>query len=256
MPRPTICLNSVIEPTSRSSTISRQVCASTPVESSREVVTSTGIFRFRVDEVAELGLALGVAAGDAHDVAVVLGDQIGVLVDERLAHPRRVFLIDAEDDGLLEAVAALLEELGDLLGDQLGAVVEHQRAVEVLGVVDAVLDLLALAVELALLGPVALHVAVDVDLDHLVGREEAVADALLQRVGVDRLAEVVRCWRRTRFPSAWRSGRSAWPTRSIRGFRATPNPRPRCRGGTRRSRSGRRSRARTRGRASAAPPGR
>src|SRR5579872_683445 len=36
-PRPTICLNSVIEPTARSSTISRQVCASTPVESGREV---------------------------------------------------------------------------------------------------------------------------------------------------------------------------------------------------------------------------
>ena len=29
------------------------------------------------------------------------------------------------------------------------------------------------------------------DLDDLVGREEAVVDALLQRVGVDRLAEVV-----------------------------------------------------------------
>ena len=107
------------------------------------MVTSTGIFRFRVDEVAELVLAFRVAAGDAHDVAVVLGDEIGVLVDERLPHPRRVLLIDAEDDGLLEAVAALLQELGDLLGDQLGAVVEHQRAVEVLGVVDAVLDLLA-----------------------------------------------------------------------------------------------------------------
>ena len=102
-----------------------------------------------------------------------------------------MLLIDAEDDGLLEAVAALLEELGDLLGDQLGAVVEDQRAVEILLVVDAVLDLVALAVEFALLRPIALHVAVDMDLDHLVGREEAVADALLQRVGVDRLAEVV-----------------------------------------------------------------
>ena len=109
---------------------------------------------------------------------------------ERLAHPRRVLLIDAEHDGLLEAVAALLQELGDLLRDQLGAVVQHQRAVEILGVVDAVLDLLAFAVELALLGPVALHVAVDMDLDHLVGREEAVADALLQRVGVNRVAEI------------------------------------------------------------------
>ena len=60
-----------------------------------------------------------------------------------------MFLIDAEDDGLLEAVAAFLQELGDLLRDQLGAVVEHQGAVEILGVVDAVLDLVAVAVELA-----------------------------------------------------------------------------------------------------------
>ena len=62
-----------------------------------------------------------------------------------------------------------------LLGDELGAVVDDQGAVEVLLVVDAVLDLVAVAVELALLGPVALDVAVDVDLDDLVGREEAVA---------------------------------------------------------------------------------
>jgi hypothetical protein len=42
----------------------------------------------------------------------------------------------------------------------------HQREVEILGVVDAVLDLLALAVELALFWPVARHVAIDMDLDH------------------------------------------------------------------------------------------
>ena len=42
VPRPTICLNSVIDPTSRSSTISRQVWTSTPVESRRDVVTRTG----------------------------------------------------------------------------------------------------------------------------------------------------------------------------------------------------------------------
>ena len=148
------------------------------------------IFRFRVDEISEFGLAFGIAAGDAHDITVVLGDQIGVLVDERLAHARRVLLIDAEHDGLLEAVAAFPQELRYLAGNKLGAVVDYQRAVEVLGVVDAVLDLLAFAVELALLGPVALHVAVDVDLHHLVGREEAVADALLERIGVNRLAEI------------------------------------------------------------------
>ena len=68
-----ICLNSVIEPTARSSTIRRQVWASTPVESSREVVTITGILRLGVDEVVELVLAFVVVAGDAHDVALVLG---------------------------------------------------------------------------------------------------------------------------------------------------------------------------------------
>jgi hypothetical protein len=82
VPRPTICLNSVMLPTSRSSTIRRQVCASTPVDSRREVVTMTGTLRFGVDEVAELLLALGVVAGDAHDVARVLLHQVGVFIDE------------------------------------------------------------------------------------------------------------------------------------------------------------------------------
>ena len=106
-----------------------------------------GIFRFRVDEVAELRLALAVAASDAHDIAVILVAQVLVLVDQGLPHPRGMFLIDAEDDGLLEAVAALLQEIGDLLGNQLGAVVDDERAVEILRVVDAVFDLLAVAVE-------------------------------------------------------------------------------------------------------------
>ena len=78
---------------------------------------------------------------------------------------------------------------------------------------------------LALLGAPAGEVLVEVDADDLVGSEEAVLDALLQRVGVDRLAEVVRCSRRTSSPSASRSGRSGWRTRSSRGSRARPSPR-------------------------------
>jgi hypothetical protein len=35
----------------------------------------------------------------------------------------RVFLVHAEDDGLLESVAAFLQEVGDLLGGEFGAVV-------------------------------------------------------------------------------------------------------------------------------------
>jgi hypothetical protein len=74
---------------------------------------------------------------------VVFAIEILVLIDERLTHPRSMFLVHAEYDGLLEAVAAFLQKLRDLLRDNLGAVVEHERVVKVLGVVDAVLDLLS-----------------------------------------------------------------------------------------------------------------
>jgi hypothetical protein len=63
--------------------------------------------------------------------------------------------------------------------------------VEILGVVDAIFDLVAVAVELPEFRAIAFHVPVDVNLDDLVGREEAVADPLPQRIGEDRLAEIV-----------------------------------------------------------------
>ena len=102
-----------------------------------------------------------------------------------------MFLVHAEDDRLLEAIAAFLQIPGDLAGHQLGAFVEHQGAVEVFEVVDAVFDLVAVPVELPLLGAIAFHIPVDMDLDDLVGRQEAVENALFQGVGIDRLSEVM-----------------------------------------------------------------
>ena len=74
----------------------------------------------------------------------------------------------------LEAVAAFLQIPGDLAGHQLGTFVEHQGAVEVFEIVDTVFDLVAVPVELPLLGAIAFHIPVDMDLDDLVGRQEAV----------------------------------------------------------------------------------
>src|SRR6185312_7876581 len=105
------------------------------------------IFRFGVDEIAEFGLPLDITTCDTHDIAAVLRHEIGVLVDERLAHPSRVLLIYAKHNGLLKAIAALLEEVRDLARDQLGTLVQYERAVEVLNVIDAILDLFAHAVE-------------------------------------------------------------------------------------------------------------
>jgi hypothetical protein len=94
--------------------------------------------------------------------------------------------VDAEDHRLLESVATLLEQLRDLPCDEARPLVDHEAAVEVLLVVEAVLDLVAVAVELAHFRAVALDVDIDVDLDDLVGGQEAVVDPLLQRVAVDR----------------------------------------------------------------------
>ena len=83
-------------------------------------------------------------------------DFIAVPVDERLPHPLGVVDVLAEDDGLGEAVGGL-EKFGDLPGDELGALLEDERAVQVELVVDAVLDELAVFVELARVGPPAVE---------------------------------------------------------------------------------------------------
>ena len=89
-----------------------------------------GVSGFRVDEVAELRLPFGIAAGDAHDVAVVTVHEVGVLVDEGLAHAGGVLPIHVENDGLLKGIAGFGQEPGDLAGDNLGPFVEHEVEVE------------------------------------------------------------------------------------------------------------------------------
>ena len=146
---------------------------------------------FGVDEVVQLCLAITVAAGDAHDVTVVRLHQIGVFVNECLTHAGGVLLVNAENDRFLELVPAFLQKLRDFPGDEFGSVIQNQRAVEVFGVVDSVLDFDAVSIELSMLGTVAFHVTIDMDLDDLVGGKKAVADALFQGVRIDRLAEVI-----------------------------------------------------------------
>lgn len=102
-----------------------------------------------------------------------------------------MFLVDAEHDGLPEPIAALLQEGRDGLRDERGAIVDHQGTIEIPGVVDAVFDCVSGSVQLAEFGAVAFDVPVDVDLDDLVGCQEAVADALPQRIGEDRRPEII-----------------------------------------------------------------
>ena len=145
---------------------------------------------FRIDEVVELRLAFVVVAGDAHDVLAVGGSQVRVGIDQRLTHALGVVDVLAEDDGLGEAVGGL-EKLGDLGGDEFGALFEDQVPVEVRVVVLAVLDELAVLVRFAFFRAPTFQVFVDADADHFVRGQETIGDALPERVGVDRIAEVL-----------------------------------------------------------------
>ena len=95
----------------------------------------------------------------------------------------------AKDDGLGEAVGGL-EELGDLGRDNGGAFFENEIPVEVAVVVFAVFNELAKFVALAVLGAPTVEIFVEPDADDFVRSEEAVADSLLEGVGVDWGAEV------------------------------------------------------------------
>src|SRR5450631_2227139 len=102
-----------------------------------------------------------------------------------------MLLVDAKDDRLLESISGFLQELRYPLGNDLGAFVDYKRTVEILCVVDAVLDHFPVAVDFALLRPVALDIDVNMNFDDLVGRQEAVLDSLLERIRVDGSAEIL-----------------------------------------------------------------
>src|SRR5690606_25112616 len=101
-----------------------------------------GVFAFREDEVVQLHLAFFIVAGDAHDIAVVLRHQVGVFVDQRLAHAFGMVDVVAEDDGLVEAVAGF-QVFTDLARHHVRALFQYQRLVKITLVIDTVFDLVS-----------------------------------------------------------------------------------------------------------------
>ena len=144
----------------------------------------------RVDKVVQLGLALRVVAGDAHDVTVILGDEVGILAGESRPHPLGVIDILAKHDGLGEAVAAEFEELRHFFRHEGGAFFENQLTIKVLLIVDAIGDDGPVLVGLLCGGAPAGEILVEMDAHDFVRCEKSILDALLERVGVDRIAEV------------------------------------------------------------------
>ena len=94
---------------------------------------------------AQLILSFLVIAGDAHHAAMAGGGKVGVFIDESLPHARRMLLVDAEQDRLLEALVRLPAELRDPPCHQ---VIDHQSAVEAPLVVDAIRNQFAAGVNI------------------------------------------------------------------------------------------------------------
>ena len=118
--------------------------------------------------------------------------------------------IDAEDDGL-RISAVLLQPGRHVLGDHLGAFINDEVTVVILDIVLAILNFVAINVDLPLERSPVLQVNVQANTDHLIRSEEAILDSLFQTVGVDRLTKVVdvrhflgffRCCRHTNVDGA------------------------------------------------------
>ena len=144
-------------------------------------------------EVRQMQFAdLAFVTRDTADIVLVVrqGRDVAVEVVQLLAHLGRVVLIDAEHDRLGETVRAL-QVARQVRRYCLGARAQRDHPLEILGLVLAVRNLPAMAVELPLRWPPACRVHVRDHPMHAVRGQKAVLDALLQAVGVDRIPEVV-----------------------------------------------------------------
>ena len=145
---------------------------------------------FGVYEVVKLYPTLGVVAGYLHYVFAVARHEVAIGVGEGGSHALGVVDVDAEDDGFGKAVG-LVEKFGYSLGDGLGAFVYDQVFIVVFEVVNAVFDAGAVLVLGVVLWAPAFEVDIEADAQDFVGREKTILDALLERIGIDGVAEVI-----------------------------------------------------------------
>ena len=85
----------------------------------------------------------------------------------------------------------MVGRLGDFLGDKLRSLIEYQRSIHVFLVVNAIWNQHSVFVMLIPFRPPTLSITIDVDADDFVWGQEAIGDALLQRVRVNGWTKVV-----------------------------------------------------------------
>ena len=148
-----------------------------------------GVFAVLCDKVVELRLALGVVAGNTHDILGILRHEVAVFVHERLPHPLCMVDVHAEYDGLGKAVV-FFQKASDTLRHGGGALIDNEVFVVILGVVLPVLDFVPVDVVLSSRGSPTFQVFVQADAENFVRSEEAIVDTLFQTVCIDGFTEV------------------------------------------------------------------
>ena len=148
-----------------------------------------GIGRADGDEIVQLALAVYVASRDPNHIIRILLHHVRVQIVQCDPHPLGVFLCGAENNRFLHAVGAF-QIAGNLRGYFLRAVFDDDVVIEIAVGVDPILNRIALLVQLTGKRPPA-FIDVGVNIDHLEGCQEAILDAFLQAVNVDRFPEVI-----------------------------------------------------------------
>ena len=192
VPRPIICLNIAIDPTGRNSTmLLARSGGRHRWRASADVVAITGVSDSVSAKLPRWPRPIScLVADDPHHVVGVLLGEVGVRVVQRAAHLVGVLLVDAEDDRLGQAIGRL-QVVGEVVARRPRSARAARRPARTARSCRARRDLLAEQVELTGCRRPAVRVGAEHDATHPVGGEEAVLDALRERVLEHGVAEVV-----------------------------------------------------------------
>ena len=141
------------------------------------------------DEIVQLALAIGIAAGDTHHIIRVQGQHICILPGKFCPHSLSSIFAGTKNYGLGHPVSGL--QVFGYLGSHLAyAVFQHDVVVIVSVVIDPVRNLLTVIIQLSLDRAPAIT-DIHTRLNDPEGSQEAIIDALIEAVGVDRIPKVI-----------------------------------------------------------------
>ena len=127
------------------------------------------------DEVVELRFALGVVAGDSHNILGIFCYKVAILIHKRLLHPLCMVDVHTKNDGFGKTVV-LLQKASDALCHGNGTLINDEILVVVLGIILTVINLIAIDIPLSRCGTPAFQIFVQTDTENFVRCKETVVD--------------------------------------------------------------------------------